>query len=172
MDKPPREQASPPRHLFDLAFAEAEAARDAGEVPVGAIIAAPASAGAWAVLARERNRIVELQDPTAHAELLAIRTACRAAKSERLPDAHLFTTLEPCVMCSGAILFARLAAVHFCARTESGIGLADVLAWKPERLKGINHTVILHEHTDLKARSADLLRAFFAARRDVSQDSR
>lgn len=94
-----------------LAFAEAEAAAARGEVPVGAVIVEATGK----VLAQAGNRTLELKDPTAHAELLAIRSAAQNLGSERLNDCDLYVTLEPCVMCAGAISFARLRRVYFAA---------------------------------------------------------
>src|SRR5690242_4815926 len=86
---------------MELALAEAEAAGRAGEVPIGAVIVG--SDGT--VLARSGNRTLTLKDPTAHAELLAIRAACARMGSERLTDCDLYVTLEPCAMCAAAISF-------------------------------------------------------------------
>ena len=88
---------------MDLALEEARAARDRGEVPVGAVIVGPDGA----VLARAGNRTRELTDPTAHAELLAVREACARLGSERLTGCDLYVTLEPCAMCAAAIAAAR-----------------------------------------------------------------
>lgn len=92
------------RHM-DIALAEARAAAARGEVPVGAVLIDPAGK----VLARAGNRTRELSDPTAHAEVLAIRAACAAAGSERLPGAVLYVTLEPCAICAATIAAARIA---------------------------------------------------------------
>ena len=97
-----------------LAFHEAEAAAARGEVPVGAVIAD--SKGA--ILASAGNRTLELKDPTAHAEMLAIRAAAAVLDSERLIDCDLYVTLEPCAMCAGAISFARLRRLYFAAADE------------------------------------------------------
>ena len=94
---------------MDLAFLEAQAAADRGEVPVGAVI----TGSGGAVIASAGNRIIELEDPTAHAELLAIRKACTVLQSARLVDCDLYVTLEPCGMCATAISFARLRRVYF-----------------------------------------------------------
>lgn len=98
-----------------LALEEAEAAGGRGEVPVGAVVVRGDS-----VLARAGNRTRELADPTAHAEMLAIREACRALASERLTGCDLYVTLEPCAMCAGAISFARLRRLYFGAADEKG----------------------------------------------------
>ena len=97
-----------------LAFHEAEAAAARGEVPVGAVIAGKAGA----ILASAGNRTLELKDPTAHAELLAIRAAAGVVDSERLVDCDLYVTLEPCAMCAGAISFARIRRLYFAAADE------------------------------------------------------
>ena len=99
---------------MQIAFAEAEAAAERGEVPVGAVIAD--SSGT--VIARAGNRTLELKDPTAHAEILAIREAARLLGSERLTGCDLHVTLEPCAMCAGAISFARIRRLYFGASDE------------------------------------------------------
>ncbi len=101
--------------FMEAAFAEAEAARDRGEVPIGAVVVHDGT-----VLAKAGNRTRELNDPTAHAEILAIRDACRLVASERLPDADLYVTLEPCPMCAAAISFARIRRLYFGAVDEKG----------------------------------------------------
>jgi tRNA(adenine34) deaminase len=98
-----------------LALSEAEAAALRGEVPVGAVIA-----GGGTVVASAGNRTRELSDPTAHAEMLAIREACRKLAVERLTGYDLYVTLEPCAMCAGAISFARLRRLYFGAADEKG----------------------------------------------------
>jgi tRNA(adenine34) deaminase len=98
-----------------LALDEARAAAARGEVPVGAVIAE----GEVAV-ARAGNRTRELNDPTAHAEMLVIREAAALASSERLTGMDLYVTLEPCAMCAGAISFARLRRLYFGAGDEKG----------------------------------------------------
>jgi tRNA(adenine34) deaminase len=97
-----------------IALAEAEAAAARGEVPVGAVVADRFGT----VLARAGNRTLELKDPTAHAELLAIREAAQVLGSERLVDCDLHVTLEPCAMCAGAISFARIRRLYFGAGDE------------------------------------------------------
>ncbi|MER9236301.1 nucleoside deaminase [Mesorhizobium sp. M0622] len=98
-----------------LALKEAEAAAQRGEVPVGAVVV-----GGDTVVASAGNRTRELADPTAHAEMLAIREACSKLSSERLSDHDLYVTLEPCAMCAGAISFARLRRLYFGAADEKG----------------------------------------------------
>jgi len=96
------------------ALEEAEAAARRGEVPVGAVV----SDAEGRVLARAGNRTLELKDPTAHAELLAIREAARLIGSERLTGCDLYVTLEPCAMCAAAISFARIRRLYFGAEDE------------------------------------------------------
>lgn len=144
---------------MDIALAEAEAAAARGEVPVGAVIVD----GEGRVVARAGNRTLEMKDPTAHAELLAIREACRVLGSERLIGCDLHVTLEPCPMCAGAISFARLRRLYYGAADEKGGGVDHgprVFAQatchhRPEVYGGIGET-----------RAARLLRDFFALRRD------
>ena len=98
-----------------LALEEAEAAASRGEVPVGAVIA-----NGGTVVAKAGNRTRELADPTAHAEMLAIREACRKLASERLTGHDLYVTLEPCAMCAGAIALARIGRLYFGAGDPKG----------------------------------------------------
>ncbi|MGB8818952.1 MAG: nucleoside deaminase [Rhizobiaceae bacterium] len=100
---------------MDIALEEARAAALRGEVPVGAVIARDGE-----IIARGGNKTRELNDPTAHAEMLVIREACSALASERLTGCDLFVTLEPCAMCAGAISFARIQRLYFAARDEKG----------------------------------------------------
>ena len=103
---------------FDVAFAEAEAAGARGEVPIGAAILHQGQ-----VIGRAGNRTRELNDPTAHAEILAIRQACAALGSERIGEADLYVTLEPCPMCASAISFARLKRLYYAASDPKGGGV-------------------------------------------------
>ena len=98
-----------------LAMAEAEAAAARGEVPVGAVLVHEGQ-----VLAREGNRILERRDPTAHAEMLAMRTAAATLGNERLTGAVLYVTLEPCAMCAGAMSLARVGRLVFAAEDPKG----------------------------------------------------
>ena len=141
-----------------LALNEARAAFSRGEVPVGAVLVASDSA----VLARDGNRIVELRDPTAHAELLVIRAAAKAIGSERLIGCQLYVTLEPCTMCTAAISFARIDRLYFGAPDEKAGAVEHGVRFfsqptchhAPEVYGGI-----------AESESAELLRAFFRARR-------
>lgn len=106
---------------MQLALTEARAAGDRGEVPVGAVVVAPDGA----VVAQAGNRTRELNDPTAHAEVLAIRAACAAAGSERLIGHALYVTLEPCAMCAAAISAARVARLYYGASDPKSGGVAQ-----------------------------------------------
>ncbi|MEJ1968330.1 MAG: nucleoside deaminase [Rhizomicrobium sp.] len=99
-----------------LALEEAQAAALRGEVPVGAVLLAADGE----VLARDGNRVVERRDPTAHAELLAIRAAAARLDNERLLGTTLFVSLEPCAMCAGAVSLARIGRVVFAAEDPKG----------------------------------------------------
>jgi len=105
---------------MDAALDEARQAAERGEVPVGAVLVDPTGR----IVARAGNRTRELSDPTAHAEILAIRAACAAAKSERLPGHALYVTLEPCAMCATAIAAARIARLYFGASDPKSGGVA------------------------------------------------
>ena len=138
-----------------------EEARDAGarhEVPVGAVIVAPNGE----VVARAGNRTREMHDPTAHAELLAIRAACAAAGSERLGGHDLYVTLEPCAMCAAAIAAARIEQLYYAASDPKSGGVA-------QGARVFAHAQTHHVpqvYDGIAASQAEaLLRDFFAARR-------
>ena len=141
-----------------LALAEAEAARDLGEVPIGAVIVSAEGE----VLAAAGNRTLALRDPTAHAELLAIRAACAKFGSERLTGCDLYVTLEPCAMCAAAISFARIRRLYFGAPDPKGgavehgprLYARPTCHHAPEVIGGLS-----------EARATSLLKDFFAARR-------
>ena len=103
------------------ALDEARAAAERGEVPVGAVVVAPDGT----ISARAGNRVLELKDPTAHAEILALRAACSAAGSERLPGHALYVTLEPCPMCAAAIASARIARLVYGAADPKSGGIVQ-----------------------------------------------
>jgi len=106
---------------MDQALEEARAAGARGEVPVGAVVVAPGGR----IVGRAGNRTRELCDPTAHAEVLALRMACAAAGSERLPGHDLYVTLEPCPMCAAAISNARIARLYYGASDPKSGGVAQ-----------------------------------------------
>lgn len=141
------------------ALAEARAAAARGEVPVGAVIVAPDGR----IVAAAGNRTRELADPTAHAEILALRAACAAARSERLPGHDLYVTLEPCPMCAAAISFARIARLYYGAADPKSGGVAQgprIFA-QPQ----CHHVPEIYDGIGAEPAAA-LLRAFFAGRRD------
>mgnify|MGYP000097033381 FL=1 len=105
---------------MDQALDEARAAAERGEVPVGAVVVREG-----VVLAATGNRTRELNDPTAHAELLAIRAACAVLGAERLTGANLYVTLEPCPMCAAAISNARIARLYYGAADPKSGGVAQ-----------------------------------------------
>lgn len=143
---------------MDTALALARRAAAAGEVPVGAVIADPAGR----IIAEAENRMRRDADPTAHAEMLAIRAACAVLGSERLVGCTLTVTLEPCAMCAGAIAAARIARLVYGAADPKSGGVAHGARvfshpqahHRPEVIDGI-----------AEAECAALLRSFFAARR-------
>jgi len=143
--------------FMELALDEARAAEWRGEVPVGAVIVKDGE-----VVARAGNRTLELRDPTAHAELLAIRAAALALGSERLIDCDLYVTLEPCAMCAAAISFARIRRLYFGAG-DPKMGAVEhgprffgqkTCHHAPEVYSGIAET-----------EASELLKAFFRERR-------
>ena len=101
--------------FMDMALQEARAAGSRGEVPIGCVIVRGGE-----VIARAGNRTLSDRDPTAHAEILAIRQAAAKLGSERLDDCDLYVTLEPCVMCAGAVAFARIRRLHYGAADAKG----------------------------------------------------
>jgi tRNA(adenine34) deaminase len=101
--------------FMDMALEEARAAGERGEVPVGCVIVRDG-----VVLARAGNRTIAHRDPTAHAEIVAIRHAATHLASERLEDCDLYVTLEPCVMCAGAVAFARIRRLYYGAADRKG----------------------------------------------------
>ncbi len=149
----------PAPSYMDRAFAEAETAAAAGEVPVGAVIV---QAESGQVLAACGNRVETLADPSAHAEILAIRTACRRLGTPRLPGCDLYVTLEPCALCAAAISFARLRRVYFGAYDPKGGAIEHGPRWFSQRT--CLHTPEVYGGID-ERRAAGLLRAFFRALR-------
>lgn len=140
-----------------LALAEAEKAEAAGEVPIGAVVLKDG-----AVIASAHNAPRETHDPTAHAEVLAIRAAAHVLGNERLDGCELWVTLEPCAMCAGAISHARIARLYYAAPDPKGGAVEhgarvfehDQCLHRPEVYSGMG-----------EAESAELLRGFFRDRR-------
>src|SRR3981081_1590271 len=139
------------------ALALAEQAQAAGEVPVGAVIVLRG-----AVVGKGSNSPIATRDPTAHAEMLAIREACARIGNYRLEGATLYSTLEPCVMCAGALVAARVATLVFGARDLRFGGVRSKFRLADSDL--LNHRLEIVEGV-LAAESVRLLQDFFAARR-------
>jgi tRNA(adenine34) deaminase len=143
--------------FMELALEEAHAAGAAGEVPVGCVVVRDG-----AMIARAGNRTLRDRDPTAHAELIAIRQAAAALGSERLTDCDLYVTLEPCTMCTAAIAYARIRRLTYGAADPKGGAVDSGVRFfaqptchhRPEVFGGIG-----------ESEAAALLRNFFAARR-------
>lgn len=144
---------------MDIALDEARAAALRGEVPVGAVILDPASRQ---VIAAAGNRTRELNDPTAHAEVLAIRAACARIGDERLTGLDLYVTLEPCAMCAGAISFARLRRLYFGADDPKGGAVASGPRFFAQPT--CHHAPEVYDGIGGEAAS-ELLKAFFRDRR-------
>lgn len=143
---------------MDIALEEARAAADRGEVPVGAVLVSPDGE----ILARDGNRTREMNDPTAHAEVLVIRKACATLGQERLPGCELWVTLEPCPMCAMTVSAARIAKLVYGATDpkSGGIGQGPRIFEHaqahhvPEVIEGVR-----------ESESSNLLKSFFSARR-------
>jgi tRNA(adenine34) deaminase len=145
---------------MELALLEGRAAAARGEVPVGAVLIGPSGA----VLAKSGNRTRELNDPTAHAEIVVIRQACAELGAERLLGCDLYVTLEPCPMCAAAISFARIRRVYYAASDPKGGGV--------EHGARIFNQPTCHHAPEVysglcEAEAADVLRRFFAEKRDA-----
>lgn len=146
-----------PEDPMTAAIAEARAAYDRGEVPIGAVIV-----HGGVIVARAGNATVGHDDPTAHAEMLAIRAAAGAFGSQRLDEADLYVTLEPCAMCAAAISFARIRRLYFAATDPKGGAVESGVRFftqptchhAPEVYGGIR-----------EGEAAEMLRAFFRERR-------
>jgi tRNA(adenine34) deaminase len=143
--------------FMSIALEEARAAQGRGEVPVGSVVVCDGK-----VIARAGNRTLSDKDPTAHAELMAIRAAAKALGTERLTDCDLYVTLEPCAMCAAAISFARIRRLYFGASDAKGGAVESGVRFfaqatchhRPEVYGGIN-----------ESESAALLKDFFQALR-------
>lgn len=144
--------------MMARALNEARAAADAGEAPIGAVVVSATGE----LLAAAGNAPVSMQDPTAHAEIRALREAARKAGNYRLTGATLYVTLEPCAMCAGAISHARIARLVIAADDPKGGAVfhgprffeQPTCHWRPETVRG-----------PYAAQAGELLRAFFRARR-------
>jgi tRNA(adenine34) deaminase len=144
---------------MQAALAEARLAVEAGEVPIGAVVTREG-----AIVARGQNRVLRDLDPTAHAEIVALRAAAAALANYRLIGCTLYVTLEPCAMCAGAMTHARLARLVFAAADPKAGAAGSVLSV-------LNHPQLNHqmqvEQGILADESAELLRSFFRQRRSL-----
>jgi tRNA(adenine34) deaminase len=143
--------------FMDMALAEARAAGEAGEVPVGCVVVCEG-----AVVARAGNRTLTERDPTAHAELVAIRAAAAALGSERLDGCDLYVTLEPCAMCAGAVAFARIRRLYYGAADPKGGAVESGVRFFASPT--CHHAPDVYPGLGERA-SAALLREFFRERR-------
>lgn len=144
--------------FMEAAFAEARAAGERGEVPIGAVVVHDGE-----ILGRAGNETRALNDVTAHAEILAIRRAAAAIGDERLIDADLYVTLEPCTMCAAAISFARIRRLYYAA--------GDVKGGAVENGVRFYHQPTCHHVPEVysgirESEAAEMLRGFFQERRD------
>lgn len=151
--------------LMALALAQARAAADAGEAPIGAVVFDPVTGE---VVAQARNAPIGTSDPTAHAEIVALRAAAQARGNYRLTGLTLVVTLEPCAMCAGAISHARIGRLVYGAEDPKGGAVVSgprffeqpTCHWRPAVTAGIG-----------AMQSADLLKGFFKARRKTAKDA-
>jgi tRNA(adenine34) deaminase len=145
------------REAMQAALAEARVAGDSGEVPIGAVVVREG-----AIVARGQNRVLRDVDPTAHAEIVALRAAAAALGNYRLAGCTLYVTLEPCAMCAGAMIHARIDRLVFAAADPKAGACGSVL-------EVLNHPLLNHrmqvEQGILGEESAELLRGFFRERR-------
>lgn len=150
-------KTSEPTEWMAQALAEARRAEKLGEVPIGAVVVVGGR-----IVARGHNETIRARDATAHAEILALRRAGRRLGLHRLPDAELFVTLEPCAMCVGAMIQARISSLTFACRDPKAGAVVSLykLASDPR----LNHRFPFHEGV-LDAESRSLLQGFFRARR-------
>jgi len=145
-------------YYMGLALKEAKKAYEEDEVPIGAVIV-----GDKGIIGKARNRVEATKDPTAHAEILAIREAALKLGNWRLTDSTLYVTVEPCIMCAGAIVLSRISRLVFGVR-ESKFGAAGSLYSIPTD-KRLNHTVLITEGI-LEKEAKKLLSSFFSQKRD------
>lgn len=145
------------QRFMELALAQAAKAAELGEVPVGAVVVLDDE-----VIAEACNQQITLNDPSAHAEVLALRSAAAKLENYRLPSCELFVTLEPCTMCCGAMVHARVSRLVFGTREPKAGAVASTTSALDNT--SLNHRVTWSEGLSAEE-SADLLRGFFKARR-------
>lgn len=145
-------------HFMSKALRQAEIARDQGEIPIGAVVVYRGN-----IIGKGYNQTEMLQDPTAHAEMIAISSACSTLQNKYLIDCTLYVTLEPCAMCSGAIVWTKLNTLVFGALDEKSGGAGSVFNITAN--KNLNHSVEVI-HSVMEHESQVLLRSFFEERRN------
>ena len=144
-------------YYMEIAIEQAKIAKKENEVPVGAVIVRNNE-----ILSVGHNQVIELHDPTAHAEIIAIKRASKMIKNYRLINCHLYVTLEPCLMCAGSIIQARIPKLTFGAcDPKSGVVESNLKIFKNQSL---NHHTIAKGGV-LSEKSVSLLREFFSTRR-------
>jgi tRNA(Arg) A34 adenosine deaminase TadA len=143
------------------ALEEADQAGRRGEVPIGAVLVREGE-----IIARAGNRTLEMNDPTAHAEILVIRAACQKLASQRLPDCDLYVTLEPCPMCAGAISFARIRRLYYGADDPKGGAVESGVRFFGDPT--CHHAPDVYSGM-AEQQSARLLREFFVERRKAGE---
>lgn len=142
------------------ALYEARFAGEWGEVPIGAVV--------WnrktgEILGLSGNRTIEMNDPTAHAEVLAIRQACRKLRSQRIPECDMYVTLEPCTMCVGAIAFARIGNLYYGAKDDKGGAVSSGVKFFDAPT--CHHKIKIHGPMDETGELSQMLKDFFKKRR-------
>ncbi len=144
--------------LMKEALIEAKKAQDEGEVPVGAILVTDEAE----IISRGHNSPIALNDPTAHAEILALRRAGDVLRNYRLLNTYLFVTLEPCIMCAGALIWARVRGLFFGAHDKRQGAFGSVI--DVNEIKGLNHRIKVMGGI-LEDEAARILREFFLKKR-------
>ena len=152
--------ASYDEFFMGIALEEAKSALVEGEIPIGAVITCGDE-----ILSRAHNRPIALTDPSAHAEILAMREAAKALANYRLAGTTLYVTLEPCIMCAGAILHARIDRLVFGARDKKGGGIVSLYRLLDNGM--LNHRVAITEGVK-KGACAEILSGFFLKKRITS----
>ncbi len=136
------------------------------EVPVASMVCQKESNGEnYYILSVSSNRIYNKKNPTAHSEMLALQKACHKKKTERLVDCILLTTLEPCLMCSGAIILSRLKSVYFIASSHKSPGLRWIINESRKKKIRLNHHPLLYQINEKEKEYQQILSSFFKERR-------
>lgn len=145
-------------YWMQLAYAEAKRAESSGEVPIGAVLVGPSNE----LLGAGFNQVIQGNDPTLHAEIVAIRRAAQHIQNYRLVNTTLYVTLEPCYMCAGALVHARVSRIVYATR-DTKVGACGSL-FNLLNAQGLNHRIALEDGV-LQAPCARLLHAFFKSKR-------